>query len=181
MIPVTMMPVGATGDSAPAWAPLPTMIAIRNGGMPARPATAIAIGAIIDAVATLPGPSDAISAGEHEEHHRHQPDVAAAQAHRRVRHAVQRAVQLRLREEQRHAGERQKELRRKAAQHVVEAHAAGVDADQPRQRQAQHADVQLGDAADDHGDDERAEGEPGQVHGAVSIAGWYVVDGSWST
>ena len=61
MMPVTMIPVGATGDRAPACAPLPTMIAIRNGGMPARPATAIAIGAIIEAVATLPGPSDAIT------------------------------------------------------------------------------------------------------------------------
>ena len=83
--------------------------------MPARPATAIAIGAIIEAVATLPGPSEAMYAGEDEEHHRHQPDVAAAQAHGRVSHAVQRAVQLRLREEERHAGERQEQRRRKPA------------------------------------------------------------------
>ena len=59
--PVTMMPVGANGDSAPACAPLPTMIAIRNGGIAARAATAIAIGASIAAVATLPGPSDAMT------------------------------------------------------------------------------------------------------------------------
>ena len=31
-----MMPVGANGESAPDCAPLPTMIAIRNGGMAAR-------------------------------------------------------------------------------------------------------------------------------------------------
>jgi hypothetical protein len=37
------------------------MIAIRNGGMPAREATAIAIGASIAAVATFPGPSDAMA------------------------------------------------------------------------------------------------------------------------
>ena len=55
-----MIPVGATGESAPDCAPLPTMIAIRNGGIAARAATAIAIGASIAAVATLPGPSEAM-------------------------------------------------------------------------------------------------------------------------
>ena len=57
-----MMPVGANGDRAPDWAPLPTMIAIRNGGTEARVPTPIANGAIIAAVATLPGPSVAITA-----------------------------------------------------------------------------------------------------------------------
>ena len=54
-----MMPVGANGDSDPACAPLPTMMIIRNAGMAARPATAIAIGASSAAVETLPGPIDA--------------------------------------------------------------------------------------------------------------------------
>ena len=62
MMPLTMMPVGANGESAPALAPLPTMIAIRNSGMPARAAVAIAIGASSAAVAMLPGPIDASAA-----------------------------------------------------------------------------------------------------------------------
>ena len=59
---LTINPVGATGDSAPACAPLPTMMAIRNGGMLARAATVIAIGPSIAAVEMLPGPIEAIAA-----------------------------------------------------------------------------------------------------------------------
>ena len=35
MMPLTMTPVGANGESAPACAPLPTISTIRNGGTPA--------------------------------------------------------------------------------------------------------------------------------------------------
>ena len=63
MLLLTMMPVGAKRDSAPAWAPLPTIKAIRNGGISARKATAIAIGARIAVVAMLPGPTlDSVTA-----------------------------------------------------------------------------------------------------------------------
>ena len=58
MIPLTTMPAGAKGESDPALAPLPTMMAMRNIGTAARPATAIAIGATSAALAILPGPSD---------------------------------------------------------------------------------------------------------------------------
>ena len=58
MMPFTMMPVGANGESAPELAPLPTMMAIRNSGMPARDAVAMAIGVSSAAVAMLPGPID---------------------------------------------------------------------------------------------------------------------------
>ena len=54
-----MTPVGANGESAPACAPFPTMMIIRNAGIAARPATAIAIGPSRAAVDTLPGPTDA--------------------------------------------------------------------------------------------------------------------------
>ena len=57
--PLTMTPVGAIGDSEPALAPLPIMIAIRNAGMPTCPATAMPIGAMIAVEAMLPGPIDA--------------------------------------------------------------------------------------------------------------------------
>ena len=56
MMLLTMMPVGANGDSAPACAPLPTISAIRNGEIAARAPTAIAIGARMAVVAMLPGP-----------------------------------------------------------------------------------------------------------------------------
>ena len=112
-----MMPVGANGDSDPALAPLPTMIAIRNSGMPARPAVAIAIGASSAAVAMLPGPIEASAGREHEEHDRDQPRVAAAEPHRVVREPVERAVALRLREEQRHAGQRQEQLASESRHH----------------------------------------------------------------
>ncbi len=58
-MPVTMMPVGATGDSEPDVAPWPTMIAMRNAGIRARAATVIAIGAMSAVVAMCPGPTDA--------------------------------------------------------------------------------------------------------------------------
>ena len=65
-----------------------------------------------------------------------EPAVAAAEAHGVVREPVERAVALRQREQQRHAGQRQKQLARKAGHHRVDRHAADVDADDPRQRDA---------------------------------------------
>ena len=53
-----MTPVGANGESAPAWAPLPSISAVRNGGTPAWAPTAMPIGASSAAVAMLPGPID---------------------------------------------------------------------------------------------------------------------------
>ena len=50
---------GNSDASAPAWAPLPTMMIIRNAGMPARAAVAIAIGPSNAAVDTFPGPTEA--------------------------------------------------------------------------------------------------------------------------
>ena len=55
---LTMTPVGANGDIAPAWAPLPSIRAVRNGGMPACAPTAMPIGASSAVVAMLPGPID---------------------------------------------------------------------------------------------------------------------------
>ena len=51
-----MIPVGANGDRAPATAPCATMIVIRKAGMPARPATAMAIGPTRAAAAMFPAP-----------------------------------------------------------------------------------------------------------------------------
>ena len=56
MMSLTIAPVGAKGDSAPACAPLPTIRAMRNGETAARAPTAMAIGARIAVVAMLPGP-----------------------------------------------------------------------------------------------------------------------------
>ena len=66
-----------------------------------------------------------------------------------MREPVQRAVALGHREEQRHAGERQEQLIRKAAHHGRQRHAGEVHADDPRERDREHADVHTGDAAQD--------------------------------
>ena len=50
------IPVGANGDSVPASAPLPAMIAISSGGTPARAATAIAGGASSALAGVAPAP-----------------------------------------------------------------------------------------------------------------------------
>ena len=60
--PLTIRPVGAKGDSEPALAPLPTMMAIRKAGILARPATLMAMGASNAEVAMLPGPMEASAA-----------------------------------------------------------------------------------------------------------------------
>ena len=137
--------------------------------MRARAATAIAIGASMAAVATLPGPSDAIPQAEQEERDGNQAGVAAAQADRAMRDLVERAVQLGLREQQRDADQRQEQLNRKPGEDVLEPHPAEVHADDPRERHREDADVEPREAADDDRDEQRAEREPRQGHGLA----WY--------
>ena len=137
MMPLTMTPVGANGDSAPDWAPLPTMIAIRNGG-------------IDGALRRPPSPSAPASRPSRRCPARCSTSATASTKNitgisrrcrgrcgPRVRDPLERAVELRLREQQRHAGERQEQLHGKPADDVVERHAAEVHADDPRQRQRQ--------------------------------------------
>ena len=95
--PLTMMPVGANGDSAPACAPLPTMIAIRNGGMPACAPTAMRH----RRQQRRRGDVARADRGEHdsasdEEHHRDDAGVAAAERAPRAC-ARRRSVPLTLR------------------------------------------------------------------------------------
>ena len=97
------------------------MIAIRKAEMPARPATAIAIGASSAAVAMLPGPSEARADAEDEEHHRDQAGVAAAARDALCASLSSVPFELRLREQQRHAGQRQEQLDREAGGDFVEA------------------------------------------------------------
>ena len=54
--PCATIPVGANGDSVPASAPLPAMIAINSGGTPAVAATAIAGGASSALAGVAPAP-----------------------------------------------------------------------------------------------------------------------------
>jgi hypothetical protein len=86
-----------------------------------------------------------------------------------MRDLVQGAVQLRLREEKSHAGERQKQLNREAAQHRVEAHRAEIDAHDPGERDGHDADIETGEATDDDGDKQRAKGEPRQIHAVCAF------------
>ena len=94
------------------------------------------------------------------------PTIAAAAAHRVVGQSIERAVALRQREQQRHAGERQEECRWEAADHRIDRHVSDIHADDPRHGNRQHADIQRRHAADDDGDDEGGDGEDGQIHAA---------------
>ena len=117
--PCATMPVGANGDSVPASAPLPAMIAISSGGMPARAATAIAGGASNALAGVAPAPIVAIDEADHEEHDRQQTGVAAAQPHGALREPRERAVDLGDREQQRHADERDEQIDGKALEHLA--------------------------------------------------------------
>ena len=178
-----MIPVGADGDSDPAFAPLPTMIAIRNAGMPALPATAIAIGAISAADAMFPAQRGK-SRRDEEEHHRNQAGVPAASTHSFVRELVQRPVQLSLGEQECHPGESEKQLRGKAGGDLIDLEAAKIHSDDPRHRDRKDTDVELGDTAHHDRDEERSHRDRGQAHEppairdlrktAVCIAVWLV-------
>ena len=109
------------------------MIAIRNGGMAARVPTAIAIGASIAAVATLPGPSDAIRPASAKNMIGTRPVLPRADAQCR---ATRSSVELRLREQQRTPASVRNNCTGKPPSTSVEAHAAEIHADDPRQREA---------------------------------------------
>ena len=159
-----MMPVGANGDSAPACAPLPTMIAMRNGGIAARVPTR----------------------HRHRRQHRRGGDVARAE--RRDEPASTKNItgmspalprQMRtaacatrssvpfscacVKSSVTPASVRNSCVG-KAAQHFVRASCRRDRRRRSTPAPGQHADVQLSEAADDHRDDERAEREPGQIH-----------------
>ena len=102
--------------------------------------------------------------GEHEEHHRHSPVLP-----RQIRTdacATRSSVPLSCAcvNSSVTPTSIRNSLRRKAVQHLGELHAAEIHAEDPRQGQAEHADVQLTEAADDHGEHERAERKPRQIH-----------------
>ena len=152
-----MMPVGANGDSAPDCAPLPTMMAIRNGGMAARVPTAMAIGASIAAVATLPGPSEAMRPARTKNMTGTSPVLprqtrTAAWATRSSVPFSCACVKISVT-----PARVRNSCTGKPLSDFVQRHAADIHADDPRQRQAEHADVELTEAADDHRDRQRGE------------------------
>jgi hypothetical protein len=81
-----------------------------------------------------------------------------------MRNAIERAILLRLREQQRHPGQCEEERDWKAAYDVIERHAADVHADNPRQCDGEDADVQLRETTDENGDNERAKGDVSEIH-----------------
>ena len=109
--PLTITPVGANGDSAPACAPLPTIRIIRNGGTSARWPMAIAIGASSAAVAMLPGPIVDSPSATRKNMIGMMPALPWHKRDRARRQPLERAVDVRHPEEQRHADEREKQLR----------------------------------------------------------------------
>ena len=132
--------------------------------MPVWAATAIAMGPINAAEAMLPGPIRAEHTGEKEEHHRDERQAAAASLHGTMGDFVERAVDFRLREQQRDPDKRQKQRRRKPAGNFGEGSSRQVHADDPRQRHRKDADVDLRGATERDGDCEGQEGNDGKVH-----------------
>ena len=112
----------------------------------------------------LPGPIDASTGRQQEEHDRDCAPVAAAAAHGVVRQPVECAVALRQRKEQRDPGQGQEQLAREPAHHGVHRHPADVDTDDPCHGHGQHADVEGRDTADDDGHRERAHGQDREIH-----------------
>ncbi len=159
-----MRPVGANGDKEPELQPLPTMMAIRNGEMRILSAVAIAIGASRPVVAMLPGPADASTAPKREVHDRHDADAPAAKPHRVLRDDVERAVDVRLREQQRHARQREEQIDRKTRRHLAQRQVADVDADDPREREREQPDVQPRRAREHDRERQRAERDSAQAH-----------------
>jgi hypothetical protein len=75
-------------------------------------------------------------------------------------HAVERAVELRLREEQRDAGKDDEQVVGKGREYFSRRQPGDEDANDPGEGDGQYADVQLRRAADDHDDDQCAQGSP---------------------
>ncbi|MNC95974.1 hypothetical protein D3C83_132210 [compost metagenome] len=73
---------------------------------------------------------------------------------------------MREAEEQRDAGERQEERGWKAADDLLDGHAAEVDADEPRQHERQEPDVDRGRATERQGNQESRQGNGRKGHGS---------------
>ena len=144
------------------------MIAMRNGGMRARPATAIAIGASMAAVEMLPGPSDEIAQPSRKNDTGISPVLP-----RHIRSAwcaslssvplscacVNRSVTP--------VSVRNSWIG-KPADDVVQRHPAEVDADDPGEGERQHTHIQPREAADDDGGEKSRERKPGERHWRAS-------------
>ena len=165
MTPLATIPVGAKGDRVPAKAPLPAMIAIRNGEMPARPATAIAGGAssALESV-YRPGPIVAMIKPRKKNMIGSSPAWPRQRPHGTPGHARQRAVALGDAEQQHDSDQGDEERRWKTLQNRLDRHTAQIDADQPRQRQRQHPTLMAVVQLSSDGEDERGNRNPSQVH-----------------
>ena len=156
--------MGAKRDSAPACAPLPTISAIRNGGIAARLATAMAIGAMIAVVAMLPGPMlDSVTAMTNS---MIGITPALPRQARTARAAMRPSVPLLLAMPNSSVMPTRlmQEIDRKGADHLRDRHAAQVDTDDPSQGQRHHADVDARHHAQGDGDNQRGQRNPGKVH-----------------
>ena len=96
-------------------------------------AVAIAIGARSPVVA-MPGPADA-SAAPRAKYMIGTSPTRPRQTHRIASDDIERAVDVRLREQQRDAGQRQEQVDREPGRHVAQRQVADVDADDPGERQ----------------------------------------------
>ena len=109
MMPFTMMPVGPIGDRDAEFAPLATMMAIRNAGIPVWAATVIAIGPISAADAMLPGPMEPNTHARKKNMTGMSGRLPRHDRTARCATLVECAVHFRLREQQRHPDEREEQ------------------------------------------------------------------------
>ena len=161
-----MIPMALMGDRLPALAPFATASAVRKRGTPARVAAAIAIGIRSATAMIAPGPTRRQRERGGEQQHRQEPGLSAGEPHRAVRQAVEGAVRLRQREQQRDAGEGEEERRRKAGGDLLGLPASREGADQPGERHGGDAHIELRRHRQRDGDQQRDEREDGGVHAA---------------
>ena len=153
---LAITPTALSGDRLPALAPLATISAVRNAGMPVRRPIAIASGATSATLAIAPGPSVATTPAIAKMMSGTARTLPRGGVHEPVGEAPDRAVFLGQAEEERDAGEGDEERCREAGQHDVGG-APGVGAERPGHGHRQEPDVDARGAAEDNGREQRGQ------------------------
>ena len=150
-----MMPTLENGERLPALAPLAIISAVRNAGSPSRRPIAMPIGASSATVETAPGPTDETAQAIRKSRTGTTRALPRGELDGAMGERLERAVGLGDGEEQRDAGEREKQRHREAGHDGVGPQSGMVDADQPGEDDRQPADVDLRRHRQRQRDDER--------------------------
>ena len=126
-------PTAENGERFPAFAPLATMSAVRNGGRPERSPVAIASGANSATVESAPGPTDDKAQAIDEEEDGNHARIAARGPNRPIRQRFQASVRVSQGEQQGDTRQGEEERNRKAAHDRVGPR------NRPHRRRSSHA------------------------------------------